>query len=149
MRGSIAPNARAEDAEGGIMDVGGWSQAVDRKEYIQPLFARKVETPLFANCFPTFSCPPPRMPICTTCTHPIPHLYTVYESAYNLRLEQCVRTMQPSLSPRHALRPSFFLFLFFLDRMSFVRRPIRRARYPNVGVRLNLTKERCLSPFVV
>ncbi|KAH7928120.1 Arv1-domain-containing protein [Leucogyrophana mollusca] len=29
------------------------------------------------------------MPICTTCTHPIAHLYTVYESAYNLRLEQC------------------------------------------------------------
>jgi len=32
------------------------------------------------------------MPICTTCTHSISHLYTVYESAYNLRLEQCVRT---------------------------------------------------------
>jgi lipid intermediate transporter len=31
------------------------------------------------------------MPICTSCTHPIPYLYTVYESAYNLRLEQCVR----------------------------------------------------------
>lgn len=30
------------------------------------------------------------MPICITCTHPISHLYTVYESAYNLRLEQCV-----------------------------------------------------------
>lgn len=31
------------------------------------------------------------MPICTTCTNFIPYLYTVYESAYNLRLEQCVR----------------------------------------------------------
>jgi hypothetical protein len=31
------------------------------------------------------------MPICTTCTTPTPFLYTVYESAYNLRLEQCVR----------------------------------------------------------
>ncbi|KZT29901.1 hypothetical protein NEOLEDRAFT_1127800 [Neolentinus lepideus HHB14362 ss-1] len=29
------------------------------------------------------------MPVCTICTHPIPYLYTVYESAYNLRLEQC------------------------------------------------------------
>ncbi|KAG6337113.1 hypothetical protein ID866_1987 [Astraeus odoratus] len=29
------------------------------------------------------------MPLCITCTTPIPHLYTVYESAYNLRLEQC------------------------------------------------------------
>ncbi|EGN99180.1 hypothetical protein SERLA73DRAFT_182054 [Serpula lacrymans var. lacrymans S7.3] len=29
------------------------------------------------------------MPICTNCTHPISHLYTVYQSKYNLRLEQC------------------------------------------------------------
>ncbi|PCH42357.1 Arv1-domain-containing protein [Wolfiporia cocos MD-104 SS10] len=29
------------------------------------------------------------MPICTNCTHPTPYLYTVYQSAYNLRLEQC------------------------------------------------------------
>ncbi|KAJ3730922.1 Arv1-domain-containing protein [Lentinula guzmanii] len=29
------------------------------------------------------------MPVCTTCTHWLPHLYTVYQSAYNLRLEQC------------------------------------------------------------
>ncbi|OCH94817.1 Arv1-domain-containing protein [Obba rivulosa] len=29
------------------------------------------------------------MPICTSCTHPTPYLYTVYESAHNLRLEQC------------------------------------------------------------
>ncbi|KDQ59093.1 hypothetical protein JAAARDRAFT_127948 [Jaapia argillacea MUCL 33604] len=29
------------------------------------------------------------MPICTSCTHPTPFLYTVYESAYNFRLEQC------------------------------------------------------------
>ncbi|KLO13036.1 Arv1-domain-containing protein [Schizopora paradoxa] len=29
------------------------------------------------------------MPICTTCTEFIPYLYTVYESADNLRLEQC------------------------------------------------------------
>jgi len=31
------------------------------------------------------------MPICTSCTYPIPYLYTVYESESNLRLEQCVR----------------------------------------------------------
>lgn len=31
------------------------------------------------------------MPICTTCAAYTPYLYTVYESAYNLRLEQCVR----------------------------------------------------------
>lgn len=31
------------------------------------------------------------MPICTTCTTAVPFLYTVYESAYNLRLEQCTR----------------------------------------------------------
>ncbi|RDB25959.1 Protein arv1 [Hypsizygus marmoreus] len=29
------------------------------------------------------------MPICTTCTHYVSHLFTVYQSAYNLRLEQC------------------------------------------------------------
>ncbi|KAI0090283.1 Arv1-like family-domain-containing protein [Irpex rosettiformis] len=29
------------------------------------------------------------MPICTSCTHTIPYLYTVYNSADNLRLEQC------------------------------------------------------------
>ncbi|KAK0472098.1 Arv1-like family-domain-containing protein [Armillaria novae-zelandiae] len=29
------------------------------------------------------------MPICTTCTRWTSHLHTVYESAYNLRLEQC------------------------------------------------------------
>ncbi|EPQ54268.1 Arv1-domain-containing protein [Gloeophyllum trabeum ATCC 11539] len=29
------------------------------------------------------------MPVCTTCTHPVAYLYTVYESAYNFRLEQC------------------------------------------------------------
>ncbi|KAF8908674.1 Arv1-domain-containing protein [Mucidula mucida] len=29
------------------------------------------------------------MPICTTCTRHVPYLYTVYESAYNLRLEHC------------------------------------------------------------
>ncbi|KAH7884781.1 Arv1-like family-domain-containing protein [Phlebopus sp. FC_14] len=33
------------------------------------------------------------MPICTTCTHQISHLYTVYESAYNLRLEQCSKCL--------------------------------------------------------
>jgi len=31
------------------------------------------------------------MPICTSCTHPTPYLYTVYDSAYNLRLEQCAQ----------------------------------------------------------
>ncbi|KAG2061089.1 Arv1-domain-containing protein [Suillus hirtellus] len=34
------------------------------------------------------------MPICITCTHPISHLYTVYESAYNLRLEQCSKCLK-------------------------------------------------------
>ncbi|KAF9075675.1 Arv1-like family-domain-containing protein [Rhodocollybia butyracea] len=29
------------------------------------------------------------MPVCTTCTHWLPFLYTVYQSDYNLRLEQC------------------------------------------------------------
>ncbi|KAL4062888.1 Arv1-like family-domain-containing protein [Scleroderma yunnanense] len=33
------------------------------------------------------------MPLCITCTEPIPHLYTVYESAYNLRLEQCKKCL--------------------------------------------------------
>ncbi|KAF8629960.1 hypothetical protein AX17_005526 [Amanita inopinata Kibby_2008] len=31
------------------------------------------------------------MPICTSCTNYIPYLYTIYESAYNLRLEQCTK----------------------------------------------------------
>ncbi|KAH9943689.1 Arv1-domain-containing protein [Amylocystis lapponica] len=29
------------------------------------------------------------MPICTSCTHPTPFLYTIYNSTHNLRLEQC------------------------------------------------------------
>ncbi|KAH6909236.1 Arv1-like family-domain-containing protein [Coprinopsis sp. MPI-PUGE-AT-0042] len=29
------------------------------------------------------------MPICITCTTPAPYLYTTYESAHNLRLEEC------------------------------------------------------------
>lgn len=29
------------------------------------------------------------MPLCTTCTQPLPHLYTVYQSAHNVRLERC------------------------------------------------------------
>ena len=32
------------------------------------------------------------MPICTTCAQYVPYLYTVYQSAHNLRLEQCVST---------------------------------------------------------
>lgn len=31
------------------------------------------------------------MPICIHCTAPVPYLYTVYQSAHNVRLEQCVR----------------------------------------------------------
>lgn len=31
------------------------------------------------------------MPICISCTALTPYLYTVYETEYNLRLEQCVR----------------------------------------------------------
>ncbi|KAF8159233.1 Arv1-like family-domain-containing protein [Crassisporium funariophilum] len=34
------------------------------------------------------------MPICTSCTQSIPYLYTVYESEYNLRLEQCPKCHQ-------------------------------------------------------
>ncbi|KAI6155497.1 Arv1-like family-domain-containing protein [Pisolithus tinctorius] len=33
------------------------------------------------------------MPICITCTEPTPYLYTVYDSAYNLRLEQCKKCL--------------------------------------------------------
>ncbi|KAH8118140.1 Arv1-domain-containing protein [Phellopilus nigrolimitatus] len=33
------------------------------------------------------------MPICTTCTYKIPYLYTVYQSAHNLRLEQCPKCL--------------------------------------------------------
>ncbi|ETW82773.1 hypothetical protein HETIRDRAFT_316372 [Heterobasidion irregulare TC 32-1] len=29
------------------------------------------------------------MPLCTTCTQPLPHLYIVYQSAHNVRLERC------------------------------------------------------------
>ena len=39
---------------------------------------------------------PTTMAICITCAQPISHLYIVYESAYNLRLEQCVSVVQHS-----------------------------------------------------
>ena len=40
------------------------------------------------------------MPICTSCTHPTQYLYTVYGSADNLRLEQCVSSvLECSQSP--------------------------------------------------
>ncbi|ESK95950.1 protein arv1 [Moniliophthora roreri MCA 2997] len=38
---------------------------------------------------PVFNLNVLEMPICTTCTHWTPYLYTVYQSAYNMRLEQC------------------------------------------------------------
>ena len=37
------------------------------------------------------------MPICTSCATPTPYLYTVYDSAYNFRLEQCVSALLSSL----------------------------------------------------
>ena len=38
------------------------------------------------------------MPLCTTCTQPLPHLYTVYQSAHNVRLERCVSCPYQTLS---------------------------------------------------
>ncbi|KAI0059251.1 Arv1-domain-containing protein [Artomyces pyxidatus] len=29
------------------------------------------------------------MPLCTNCAHPVPHLYTIYQTAHNVRLSQC------------------------------------------------------------
>lgn len=45
----------------------------------------------FGSLFPANSVPyfAINMPICTSCTHPTPFLYTVYQSAHNTRLEQC------------------------------------------------------------
>ncbi|EIM90941.1 Arv1-domain-containing protein [Stereum hirsutum FP-91666 SS1] len=34
------------------------------------------------------------MPICIHCTAPVPYLYTVYQSAHNVRLEQCPTCLQ-------------------------------------------------------
>ncbi|EIW83628.1 hypothetical protein CONPUDRAFT_99159 [Coniophora puteana RWD-64-598 SS2] len=34
------------------------------------------------------------MPVCILCAHPMPHVYTEYESADNLRLEQCTSCRQ-------------------------------------------------------
>jgi hypothetical protein len=40
------------------------------------------------------------MPICTSCTAPVTHLYTVYASRHNLRLEPCVCTLALAPSRR-------------------------------------------------
>ena len=33
------------------------------------------------------------MPICTNCATPTAYLYTVYDTKYNFRLEQCVSSL--------------------------------------------------------
>lgn len=50
------------------------------------MVAGRQEVELSSWFVPATTC----MPICTHCTQYLPFLYTVYESAYNLRLEQCV-----------------------------------------------------------
>jgi hypothetical protein len=41
------------------------------------------------------------MPICTACTAPVDYLYTEYQTAHNLRLEQCVRLSRVFLHRPH------------------------------------------------
>ena len=41
------------------------------------------------------------MPICTACTAPVDYLYTEYQTAHNLRLEQCVRLSRVFLHCPH------------------------------------------------
>jgi hypothetical protein len=41
------------------------------------------------------------MPICTACAAPVDYLYTEYQSAHNLRLEQCVRLSRVFLHRPH------------------------------------------------
>ena len=41
------------------------------------------------------------MPICTACTAPVDYLYTEYQTAHNLRLEQCVRLSRVSVHCPH------------------------------------------------
>lgn len=82
------------------------------------------------------------MPICTSCTHPIPYLYTVYESAYNLRLEQCVSFFSTNLQQA-------WLISSPLDRMPHLRGPIRRTWFFNIGLGSYLAETRRLSTFTV
>ena len=42
------------------------------------------------------------MPICIHCGQPTPYLYTVYQSAYNFRLEQCVNCPSHSRNRNYA-----------------------------------------------
>lgn len=76
------------------------------------------------------------MPICTSCAQPTVYLYTVYDSAYNFRLEQCVSLLShlafsgfiyepPSYSDDHANLAS--RLGRDIDRLPRVRRPICRA----------------------
>lgn len=41
------------------------------------------------------------MPICTACTAPVDYLYTEYQTAHNLRLEQCVRLSRVFMQSPH------------------------------------------------
>jgi len=79
------------------------------------------------------------MPLCTTCTGPNQHLYTVYQSETNLRLEQCV-----SIYLFGREWPPVLISLHFIASMSLVCRSLRRTRHLDFASGSDSAKEGCL-----
>ena len=77
------------------------------------------------------------MPICIHCGQPTPYLYTVYQSAYNFRLEQCVNTFTAFVTKLMLNTAS----LVFLQR---VRGSTRSTRYANAALGPDPPQKRCL-----
>lgn len=81
------------------------------------------------------------MPICTSCTTPVSYLYTLYESAYNLRLEQCPKC--------HAFADPYVEhdpFILVLDLILLKRDVFRHLIYNRGSEPRKLTNESRDSP---
>lgn len=87
------------------------------------------------------------MPICVTCTEPIPHLYTVYESAYNLRLEQCGICL--SFADPYVEHDSLTLILdlILLKRGVYRHLLYNRGSNPRTALEDKTTNARCKASF--
>jgi hypothetical protein len=67
------------------------------------------------------------MPLCTSCTHPVDHLYTVY-SKHNVRLEQCVSYMGMFIC--HALTDLFRRIIVINLRTNTLNTVYNPVSYP-------------------
>ncbi|KAF9648747.1 Arv1-domain-containing protein [Thelephora ganbajun] len=87
------------------------------------------------------------MPICIHCGHPTPYLYTVYQSAYNFRLEQCPSCKEFADPHVQHDTTTLLLDLILLKRdvyrhLLFNRGTGARIVYDAVGTKSSLPQEK-------